>query len=252
MHAHLLLLLVLLWDPISDAAILNDNVLARIVSRFKAVAASRGTSGSGAERQFAFLMALSADECANPQFDNYVPAGTNGNPIISGNTAQFQTEQLANYMAVYPSGGSRCSENKLLYENPQYKQPPTNTNAAQRFQNLLNNRPPGNQLQVGCVILYTTYTPCIQRCFSDNENCEIIGPIRQQPFSTSWANSNVQKYFVFSDVYNFDNNANRIPIIRNKLGQVSNAGFEIRKCEGNQIQCTNCNSNNNYCIPSTT
>ncbi|XP_067881413.1 uncharacterized protein [Heterodontus francisci] len=244
-----LFMLVLFWIPESDAAALNGNVLAEIVSQFRQVPDSEPSDMEGGG-QFSFLMALTPEQCTGANINQnvqFVPSYSGG-PVIKGSVNYFLNNPLINYIAVYPYQGSRCSESKLLHFTQEDWDYGRSDSAALLLQNIINNRPVYNRLQVGCVILYTTYTPCIRSCFSDYENCEILGALGQQPFSHSWAGAQIQKYFVFSKLYPHDNNMNRIPIVRNKLGEVAEAGFNIRMCDGTSgIYCIEC-SYPGYCI----
>ncbi|XP_067882234.1 uncharacterized protein [Heterodontus francisci] len=242
-----LFLLVLFWVPESDAVALNDNVLAGIVSQFRQVSGHQPSSTTGGG-QFAFLMVLTPQQCTGANINQNVQfrPSDSGRPVIRGGVNYFLNSRSVNYIAVYPNTGSRCSENKLLHFTQEDQRYGQTDSAARLLQNSINNQ----GLQVGCVILYTTYTPCIQSCFSGNENCDILAALGQAPFSHPWAGPQVQKYFVFSTLYRYDNNRNKIPTVRNKLGQVTQAGFHIRKCDGtnSQIQCQDCTHPGGYCI----
>ncbi|XP_067834705.1 uncharacterized protein [Heptranchias perlo] len=239
-------LLFLLWAPTSDGAELNTDVLSLIVSDFRPEAVTEDENGRPTDRQFAFLMALTPTECRNRNvFGGYFPPGIRGTvtPSIKYNTANSLNHPRLNYMAVFPHTGEQCSEYKLLYLTDDDRNLGINTIAAQSFQNKLHAR----KMTVGCVIFYTRNTPCIRNCFSGNQNCEIVSPLSGSPFNTAWGNQNIGKYFVFSEVFRRDNNPESIRIIREKLQQIKGAGFIIRRCDGNQIQCQDCNAPD-YCV----
>ncbi|XP_067881645.1 uncharacterized protein [Heterodontus francisci] len=241
-----LFLLVLFWVPESVATELDSTVLADIIHRFRQVSGQQPSSTSGGG-QFTFLMVLTPQQCTGANINQNVQfrPSDSGRPVIGGGVNYFLNRRSVNYIAVYPNTGSRCSENKLLHFTQEDQRYGQTDSAARLLQNSINNQ----GLQVGCVILYTTYTPCIQSCFSGNENCDILGPLGSAPFSTTWDNTNIHKYFVFSKLYPLDNNADKIPTVQGKLGQVTQARFHIRKCDGanNQIQCQDCSSPR-YCI----
>ncbi|XP_059498464.1 uncharacterized protein LOC132205978 isoform X1 [Stegostoma tigrinum] len=229
-------LLLLLMTPMSDAAELHNNVLAYIVNRFHRMAGNRMARNQGGE--FAFLMALTPAECGQTNSAPHFNPGKSRRPSIVGSANSFRNVPNSNYIAVYPNSGSRCSENKLLY--------PTENNqeiAAQQFQNQLNQ-------PVGCVILYTTYTPCLRSCFINMENCTIIPALQQPPFRDIWTEPTIHKYFVFSRIYKNDNNTTEYQRISGRLNEVQRAGFHIRRCDGaeNAINCIEC-TQPHYCIP---
>ncbi|XP_078059526.1 uncharacterized protein LOC144485193 [Mustelus asterias] len=231
-------LALLLGTPTGDAAELNNNVLAHIVSSFRRVARVLPSDIEGGG-QFSFLMALTADQCENDNRNLPFIPGRPDRPSIKRNSRYFMTYPAANYIAVYRNS-YQCSEYKILHP-----QPGRFRSAAEEF--VLSTR----DMPVGCVILYTTYAPCTRRCFSDDEYWCIIDPILN--LASRWSNQNIGKYLVFSNVYRPDTNENIRMIVRNKIGEVALSGFNIRKCNGTgyPVFCHLCN-HPDYCTEQVT
>ncbi|GCC44054.1 hypothetical protein chiPu_0028006 [Chiloscyllium punctatum] len=144
-----------------------------------------------------------------------------------------------NYLAVFPNSGIRCPENKLM-NRAQIK---WNRTAAQLFQTLLNNRTQHNNQPVGCIILYTTYSPCLDHCFSNTGNCEIIPVLQSFPFRDIWTEPDNHKYFVFCKIFAHDADLSRHQEIREKLAAVENTEFNIRRCDVEYpIRCRVCSA----------
>jgi len=161
--------------------------------------------------------------------------GEPGTPIITGNPWDFLNNPQANYIAVYPKRGQQCSESKILHRPDQN----TPSSAAEI---LLGNK----NMRDGCVILYTTYTPCTTRCFSNSRYWSILQPLRNL---VNRLDQNIGKYLVFSRVFHRDAAEDNRIVIRNRMRQVADTGFQIKKCdgEGYQIACQPCRDPN-YCI----
>lgn len=197
----------------------------------------------GGTKQFSFLIALRADQCRNYGRVTYInqnePHGIPKNPVQNiGNND--------NYIATRPDPfgtrpeQKRCSEYKLLFPPGGNLQSP-----AVRFQ------ANGDRILAGggCVIFFTTNTPCTKKCFSNDQNCDIVPQLNAAPFQI-WRNlqdqnnmNSVHQYFVYMKRFGSD----AIPDIVNRFAQLANQGFQISRCNG--IQCdTNCNQINHYCL----
>ncbi|GCC17535.1 hypothetical protein chiPu_0017588 [Chiloscyllium punctatum] len=240
-----LFLLVLLTIPMSDTAVLDNEALTHIVHRFRKAAGHQATDyGRG---HFAFLVALPASQCRNI----YRPLGLNpdrsGYPFMTYDVNLLLNYPGRNYLAVFPNSGSRCPESKLL--NP--VQINGNRTTAQLFQTLLNNTTQHNNHPVGCIILYTTYSPCLDLCFNNTGNCEIIPALQSSPFRDMWTEPDMHKYFVFRKIFAHDADQSRHQAIREKLAGVENTGFHVRRCDVElPFTCRECSAPE-YCIEQT-
>ncbi|XP_060678505.1 uncharacterized protein LOC132809165 [Hemiscyllium ocellatum] len=237
-----LFLLVLLTIPMSDAAALDNRALSLIVLRFDNAAGRQPTNYG--RKHFAFLLALPASQCR--EIDRHVEKNDRIllNSFITDDVDIFLKYPGGNYLAVFQNSGSRCPESKLLN--------PTSINGnhtmAQLFQTLLTNRTQHNNQPVGCIILYTTYSPCQDDCFSNTGNCEIIPALQSSPFRDIWTEPDIHKYFVFSKIFANDADQSRHQEIREKLAAVENTGFHVRRCDGKgRFMCRECSAPE-YCI----
>ncbi|XP_059499172.1 uncharacterized protein LOC125450054 isoform X2 [Stegostoma tigrinum] len=235
-----LFLLLLFTIPMSDAAELNNDVLSYVVVRF--LRASGYVSHDESSGHVAFLVALPASQCGTPH--GPVRLKPTRIHLIPHGVRTFLNYPGQNYLAASPNSGSRCPESKLLYPG----QIDENRNAAQILQNLLNNRTQNNDQPVGCIILYTTYSPCLDHCFTNTGNCEIITPLQNSPFQDIWTEPHIHKYFAFSQIYASGEAPRPDQEIRDKLAAVRNLGFHVRRCNRvGRTRCTECSAPE-YCI----
>ncbi|XP_072418089.1 uncharacterized protein [Chiloscyllium punctatum] len=196
-------LLVLLTIPMSDTAVLDNRALTGIVQRFRIAAGHQVThSGRG---HFAFLVALPASKCRNTNRHVDLNLSRSRHPFITSDVNVFLNSQIGSYLALFPNSGSRCPESKLL--NP--AQINRNRTVDQLFQTLLNNRTQHNNQPVGCIILYTNYSPCLDHRFNNTGNCEIIPAMQSFPFRDIWTEPDIHKYFVFSKIFADDSDQSR-------------------------------------------
>ncbi|XP_067834216.1 uncharacterized protein [Heptranchias perlo] len=232
-------LLFLLWAPTSDGTELNNDALAQIVSNFTDVALEFSQSE---RRQFAFLMVLTEEECRGSTIASYIPYRDDGLPYISTRVSNDLKPKGRNYIALYPVIDGPCTEYVLLRISDEERKKGITTNVAQRFAELVQKRIGNN---VGCVIFYSRLTPCTNFCFSSDPDFNIVTCLREPPFSTIWKNRNIHKYFVYSEGFGPD--TKNQPQICDKLGEVAGAGFQIRRCDGNEIRCRIC-TQPDYCL----
>ncbi|GCC19286.1 hypothetical protein chiPu_0021802 [Chiloscyllium punctatum] len=198
-------------------------------------------------QHFAFLVAIPASQCrkTNRRVDFY--PGIPIRPFITNDVNLFLNSPGINYLAVFPKSGSRCPESKLL----NHAQINGNRTAAQLFQTLLNNTTQHNNQPVGCIILYTTFSLCLDHCFNNTGNCEIISALQSSPFRDIWTEPDIHKYFVFSKIFAHDADQSRHQEIREKLAAVENTGFHIRRCDVEYpFRCRECSAPE-YCIEQT-
>ncbi|XP_060676840.1 uncharacterized protein LOC132809937 [Hemiscyllium ocellatum] len=237
-----LFLLVLLTSPMSYAAALDNRVLSVIVLRFRKAAGRQLTVyGRG---HFAFLLALPASQCRETNRHVDLNLSRSRHIFITDDVNIFLNSLGVNYLTVFQNSGSRCPECKLL--NP--VQTNGNRTTAELFQTLLNNRIHHNNQSVGCIILYTTHSPCLDHCFSNTGNCEIIPALQSSPFLDIWTEPDIHKYFVFSKIFANDGDQSRRQEIREKLAAVESTGFHVRRCDGKgRFLCRECSAPE-YCI----
>ncbi|XP_041097865.1 uncharacterized protein LOC121309061 isoform X2 [Polyodon spathula] len=221
------------------STVLEPKALKRIVEDFLSVA---GPTRTGF-KQFSFLMALTPQECQNGKV-TYRPQG----PVINNNFEPTPSKN-PNYISAYPDytaddeNQKRCTEYKLLFPSKSQKQSP-----AKMFEQIANSkvlRPNG-----GCVIFFTTNTPCTNKCFSGDENCDISKPLGENPFQ-NWGkeSKSVHQYFVYMQQYRYD--ITDTNAIIEKFKNLANMHFRISRCykENNVLQCkTDCNSNPKFCL----
>ncbi|XP_078057025.1 uncharacterized protein LOC144481750 [Mustelus asterias] len=223
-----LLLLVCLCARELGSTKLNNGVLRTIVKDFQ-------KAKEGNRNQFSFLIALNPEQCLGQQKILYLSNGTNTSPPKIANSLNEFREPL-NYLAVYPDSGKQCSEFKILFQDRDGKL------TSEWFAEKINALSAG-----GCVIFYTTNTPCTEKCFS-GKWMDISCPLLFRPFR-DWKSEGqhpIHKYFVYTQVYSCDeNNTNVIIQGFNRLNAPGN--FLFRKCEENKA-CEKCARENNYCV----
>lgn len=220
---------------------LNPKALKRIVEDFLNVA---GPTSTGF-KQFSFLMALTPQQCQNGKV-TYKPQG----PVIDNNLEPTQSKN-PNYISVYPdyttndNSPKRCTEYKLLFPSKSQQQSP-----AQMFEQIANRQI--LRTDGGCVIFFTTNTPCTNKCFSGDENCDISNPLGENPFQ-NWRKEkkSVHQYFVYMQQYRYDVSEADTAAIIKKFNNLANMEFRISRCykENNVLQCkTDCKSNTKFCL----
>lgn len=232
-------LLALLSVNFGQATEISPANLNYIVNQFHN-AAGTPSSTDKALKQFAFLMVLNSTQCSKG-INNFNPSVRNPKPEENRNYIATQPAKMANK-------GKQicCSETNLLFSYAPNERP-----AAQIFAGLQTVR---NTLQVGgCVIFYTTNTPCSRRCFGQADY-DIIAPLTAVPFSTWKSNNNIHMYFVYSEQY-LPTKDLTTAASYDQFKQLTTSGFQrlsnnnfylIYRCGNNQ--CRVCEQNNVFCL----
>lgn len=241
MRSCCLFLLLLLCAAPLDGTELNPHVLEEIVSTFATAAGLRPSDLQ--LKQFGFLMALTPKQCTGDNRVWYRPFNQNTGVHVTGSPNFFTNVPDLNYMAVYPYIGNVCSEKKILFSQDQNQPSP-----AQSFANNADKILRAG----GCVLFFTTNTPCLEKCFSGKQDCDIVSPLLAQPFS-NWGYSNINrpihKYFIYTKVFGRDNR--NLVSIKEGFTRLDNSKqYLFRKCskDANSVKCIPCDANNNFCL----
>ncbi|MGH0164476.1 UNVERIFIED_CONTAM: hypothetical protein FKN15_075654 [Acipenser sinensis] len=169
----------------------------------------------GKERQISFMIGLTPGQCSGTSPVQYLEKGKPlQQPTIRKLAKDFSTTQAANYIAVSPEQNpdvpeeKKCSEFRILRE-------PTegwDLNPGQQQRAMTGAEWLGGKLEQtlqggGCVVFYTTNSPCLKKCFSDTCERKIDTPLSQEPFSQWNIENKVHKYFTYTQLYLNDDSA---------------------------------------------
>ncbi|XP_078497528.1 uncharacterized protein LOC144753850 [Lissotriton helveticus] len=234
---------------LGHATKIDPDHLKNIVTRFHEEFHS-GTESHPGLKQFAFLMVLDKLQCSHGISSDF-------KPILP----QKKAEESLNYIALKLARGvinnehsNFCSETLMLFSNK------GKTPLAREFAQLKSVR---DKLEDGgCVIFYTTNTPCNGRCFGEGP-FDIIGPLNEAPFD-DWKNKeNIDMYFVYTNTYFPKSHLEKLDKDKRALEYenfkaCTKNGFQrlnenqpgkaysIYQCDNNK--CKSCDKNNNFCL----
>ncbi|KAK6477816.1 hypothetical protein HHUSO_G21425, partial [Huso huso] len=189
--------------------------------------------------QISFMIGLTPGQCSGTSPVQYLENGISLNqPTIRKMAKDFSTTQAANYIAVSPEQEKKCSEFRILRE-------PTegwDLNPGQQQRAMTGAEWLGGKLEQtlqggGCVVFYTTNSPCLKKCFSDMCERKIDIPLSQEPFSQWNIENKVHKYFTYTQLYLNDDSAQ----VQAGFTNLRTLGFTIEKCSYElQLSCLRC------------
>ncbi|XP_066574572.1 uncharacterized protein LOC136764428 [Amia ocellicauda] len=168
--------------------------------------------------QWAFLIGLTSQQCVDHNIVRYSPdlLDHEGYPAIDMDPGYFTRTAGYNYVAVFPNSGDLCSEYKILKALQEGQ-----SSAAQQLATQLGST------ELGCVVFYTTNSPCLSKCFSQEQSTRIDTPLGQEPFTT-WMSKGVNLYFVYSEYFGQD--VRKQAEVKAGLRNVRNLGYQVHTC----------------------
>nr|XP_015194683.1 PREDICTED: uncharacterized protein LOC107075984 [Lepisosteus oculatus] len=221
-----LALVLLLQISIGTAEEVHPEVLRKLVKDFLITNYQR----SGFLNQMSFMIGLSPEQCRDASGVRYYMDGKNEPiPNIATSVKDFNTANTANYMAVLPDPHQKCSEFKML------RQPESGWDVAagQQSREMTGAEWLGGKLQQtlqggGCVVFYTTNSPCLKYCFNDTSDRRIDKPLSEDPFRSWKDRQNVALYFVYTQTYKNDEEC--MESVQQGFSNLANMDFHIWNC----------------------
>ncbi|XP_058866274.1 uncharacterized protein LOC131708112 isoform X1 [Acipenser ruthenus] len=226
--------LLLLQAGLGSAEQIKPEVLRTLVKDFLL----KNVDNPGQLDQMSFMIGLTPDQCKGNSPVQYLEKGKEQQPRVTKSVQDFNTPLRANYIAVRPDPGVYCSEFKIL-KNPTngWDLPPGQKPEPMTGAEWLGGKLEQTLQGGGCVVFYTTNSPCLKHCFSDKCDRKIDEPLSQRPFSLWREASNVHMYFTYTQLFDGDD----VTLVQKGFSNLRNLGFTIEKCPYKlQLSCPDC------------
>ncbi|XP_051991584.1 uncharacterized protein LOC127650296 [Xyrauchen texanus] len=256
MHLSSVAVLLLLHIQLGSATQIEPNVLKTLVKDFLL----KNLNTPGYLDQMSFMIGLTPDQCNGQSPVKYLENGEEKQqPIVTKSVQDFITKLKANYIAVHPDPSEYCSEFKILKKPTNGWDPPLDKESmtgaewlGEKLEQTLQNG--------GCMVFYTTNSPCLKHCFSDNCERRIDDPLSKKPFSLWHKEGKVHMYFIYTQLFHDESNV-ALTLTQQKVKEgfsnLRKLGFTIEMCPY-QLQlscpqcksvtaCTNCLSKTTFC-----
>ncbi|XP_051988521.1 uncharacterized protein LOC127648006 [Xyrauchen texanus] len=191
--------------------------------------------------QMSFMIGLTPDQCNGKSSVNYLYKGEEKQqPTFTKSVKDFNTKLKANYIAVGPDPGQYCSEFKIL-KNPTNGWDPPLDKESMTGAEWLGVKLEQTLQNGGCMVFYTTNSPCLEHCFSDNCDRRIDEPLSKKPFSLWREEGKVHMYFIYTQLFDDESDVETQQKVKEGFSNLRNLGFTIEKCPYQQkLSCPQC------------